>query len=317
MPKGEAVRLLDGGMGHELKLRRVHEGMDPSLETLAECFIPGALANRDRPEAVRQLHKDYIASGARAITTNNFILTPHSLSKVGFAAELSLLTQEAGKRAREAADASNVAVLVAGCIPPLWESYQTEGLGSQLEMEETYAQIVEALLPYVDVFLCETLASRAEAKAAIAAASSKGKPLWISWTLQDDSSGTLRNGESLKDAVEDVATTACVEALLLNCSSPEAITAGLSVLRGCAPESVLIGGYGNGFETTTSEWLAGGKNDVAAARTAEDFKGGIITEKAYAAHALQWVNLGANIVGGCCGVGPSHINAVADALAGR
>lgn len=85
--------VLDGGMGHELKSRGVHAGMDVSLEALAGCFLPGALACRDRPDAVRALHTEYVEAGARVLTTNNFVATPHYLAKTGRGGEMRELVQ--------------------------------------------------------------------------------------------------------------------------------------------------------------------------------------------------------------------------------
>jgi S-methylmethionine-dependent homocysteine/selenocysteine methylase len=41
---------------------------------------------------------------------------------------------------------------------------------------------------------------------------------------------------------------------------------------------------------------------------------GIITPQAYGAHARAWAGEGADIIGGCCGVGPQHMAAAAAAL---
>ena len=43
---------------------------------------------------------------------------------------------------------------------------------------------------------------------------------------------------------------------------------------------------------------------------AGDYQDGVITPKAYARFAAEWVTAGASIVGGCCGVGPEHICAL-------
>ena len=43
-----------------------------------------------------------------------------------------------------------------------------------------------------------------------------------------------------------------LEAVLVNCCSPQAVTAALPVLQGAAPPGVRIGGYANGFRLSTS-----------------------------------------------------------------
>mmetsp|Transcript_45196 Transcript_45196/g.113126 ORF Transcript_45196/g.113126 Transcript_45196/m.113126 type:complete len:328 (-) Transcript_45196:94-1077(-) len=305
--------VLDGGMGHELKSRGVHAGMDVSLEALAGCFLPGALACRDRPDAVRALHTEYVEAGARVLTTNNFVATPHYLAKTGRGGEMRELVQAAALRAREAAQASGESVLVAGCLPPLKESYQTQGLDSEADMQSQYAQIAAVLAPLVDILLCETLASRAEVRAAVSAACAHGKPVWVAMTLQDNTQALLRSGEPLVDALHDVVGVPGVEALLLNCCAPQAVTAGLAQLAGARPAGLKVGGYANGFQTTTSEWLSGASQPAFSALS-EDYVDGLITPAAYARHASEWVKNGAEILGGCCGIGPKHIRALSDAL---
>ena len=108
-----------------------------------------------------------------------------------------------------------------------------------------------------------------------------------------------------------------LQALLVNCCSPAAVAAALPVLRAAAPSTgVLVGGYANGFQTTTSEWLAGGTSSESIRSLPEEEydSEGLILPSAYAQHAQQWVARGAGIVGGCCGVSPRHIARIAQAL---
>ena len=86
-----------------------------------------------------------------------------------------------------------------------------------------------------------------------------------------------------------------------------------------------VGGYANGFQTTTSEWMAreaGGGEEAgrggARLTRPEDYDAeGYITPEAYLEHCKRWVGLGATVVGGCCGVRPTHVRALSEAFAGR
>jgi homocysteine S-methyltransferase len=202
-------------------------------------------------------------------------------------------------------------VLVAGSLPPLRESYRAAaGLADFELMQPQYNELAGALKPYCDLLLCETLASVAEGLAAATAASASGLPWWVSWTVEDrQDAPLLRSGEPLAAAVEAVAQLPGLAALLVNCSCPQAVGAALPVLAAAAPPGVLVGGYANGFKTTTSEWLAAGSSSrPPLALPEEEYDaGGIILPEAYARHAARWRQLGAGIVGGCCGVGPAHI----------
>ena len=92
-------------------------------------------------------------------------------------------------------------------------------------------------------------------------------------------------------------------ALLLNCSSPEAITQAMPVL---AKFGLPFGAYANGFVAAT---LLGAGGTVAHLEARQDLDP--------SSYALQWLDAGATIIGGCCEVGPAHIAELANALSKR
>jgi S-methylmethionine-dependent homocysteine/selenocysteine methylase len=166
-------------------------------------------------------------------------------------------------------------------------------------------------------------------------------PVWVAWTLADGVwPPRLRGGELLADAAVALAAAArrsepavAVTAQLVNCSDPGSTTAGVAVLRNALPPGVEVGAFANGFATTTSEWLSGGRGGGGGGGGGGEAQAppppstsssppppaaygsdGMITPSAYAALAKEWVAAGATIVGGCCGVGPAHMAAVADAV---
>ena len=85
--------------------------------------------------------------------------------------------------------------------------------------------------------------------------------------------------------------------IMLNCSSPEAITKAMSIMTEL---SIPFGALGNGF-TTISPLTPGSTVDKLSAR--KD-----LSPKVYAEFACQWVEAGATIIGGCCEIGPEHID---------
>ena len=96
-------------------------------------------------------------AGAEVITTNNFVITPHHLSKVHLGGWLSSLTRAAARNACVAAAAPAPAgrrVLVLGCLPPLGDCYKTPELPKEM-LRVVYEEIVDALEPFVDGFLAE------------------------------------------------------------------------------------------------------------------------------------------------------------------
>ncbi|CDX12728.1 Homocysteine S-methyltransferase [Mesorhizobium sp. ORS 3324] len=286
-----AVILTDGGMGQELVRRSKSE---PTPLWSARVLI-------DEPELVRDLHAEFIRAGARVITINTYSATPERLAREG-AEELFKPLQKRGiELARQARDDAGDAA-IAGCLSPLFGSYAP---ALTISFEETlgiYRRIVAEQAEGVDLFLCETMASAEEARAAVTAACESGKPVWVSWTLADHGMPRLRSGESIAAAAAALGDLP-VSARLLNCCRPEAIAAAL-------PELLALGGpvgaYANGF-TSVEALKHGGTVDVLHARHDLD-------PQAYADQAIAWVEAGAQIVGGCCEVGPAHIAALRDRL---
>ena len=313
-----SLLLLDGSMGHELKARG-----------LTDSFASAMLANRTHADLVTSVHAEYLAAGCDVLTTNSFTLTPSAMSAAGRAAELPELLRAACACASRAiaAGSGRRPARVAGCLPPLEHCYLPELVGDEAQMRGLYGELVREMAPRVDLFLAETLCSSVEARAALAAAAAAGKPCWLSLTLHDDFAGppTLRGGESLADALAALHGVAPPEALLVNCCAPTVVTSALSAMRP-PPGVARLGGYANGFQTTTSKWLfesgaaaqgcSGARHKFSACPTCADEYdvAGSITPDAYAAHAETWRERGASIVGGCCGVGPAHMRAVAERL---
>jgi homocysteine S-methyltransferase len=156
----------------------------------------------------------------------------------------------------------------------------------------------------VDLLLAETVSSVQEAEGLFAATAKSDLPVWIAFSVDDQDGTHLRSGEPLTDILPVIAKYA-PDAVLLNCSTPEAIDAGLPVL---AEAGMPFGAYANGFTKISDGFKADFPTvDALTARTD-------LTPDAYADHAMAWINQGATIVGGCCEVGPAHIKEIATRL---
>jgi len=307
------ILVLDGGIGHLLKSRGV-EKLCSGL-SYDELFAAGCLANEVCPDVVERAHVEFVNAGADVLTTNTFGCTQRSLEKVGRAGKAIELVAAGARIAQDVANSSTRFVRVAGCLPPLGESYKP-CLDFEL-LQAEYKEIAAALAPHVDIFLCETMSSIAEALAAATAVSlqSEGStPCWVSFTLQDNDKALLRGGETLNDAVKAMLEIPGIEAVLVNCCAPQAISAAIPIMKEClrgAGVGMRIGGYANGFLKTTSEWLgeggSGDRCDVLRPPREEYDSNGVILPEAYAKHVQEWVAMGCEIVGGCCGIGPRHI----------
>ena len=282
--------LLDGGMGRELRRRGV-----PILET-----IWSANALLVAPDVVREIHDDFIAAGADVITTNTYGVIRGDLATEGVEDRFAELNIAACKLAQEARAAAGRRVLVAGALPPLRGSYRPDLVGPFDEIEPLYREQAEVLMPHVDLLLCETMSSAAEALAAATAACATGRPVWVSWTLHEDRSGRLRSGETVAEAAKAIAHLP-VSGLLVNCCSPESVSAAMPALVGLGPG--LAGGYANTFRPVPEDWRLDGEKEGDGLLALRDDLG----PEGYARHAQAWLDAGARIIGGCCGTTPDHI----------
>ena len=246
----------------------------------------------DDPEAIKALYEEYIAVGSDLITTNTYSTIPSYLNKEKISAKMPELIDIAGKLAKEVAD-RHEHVRVAGSLPPLEESYRPDLVLTEREALPIYKSLIEGLLPYVDIFLCETISSVQETQNVLKALDLYNKeiPIWLSWTLKEDKKDLLRSGESIEEAFK-FAEKFNPEAYLFNCTDPNAISSGLEVLQQLTDKP--IGGYPNVFSVPDGWTL---DNDVVTLKND-------LTKKSFSSFCQTWKENGASIFGGCCGIGP-------------
>lgn len=283
------VILLDGGMGQEL-LRRW--GGEPTPLWSAEIML-------NEPELVCDLHLDYIHAGAQVLTLNTYSATPERLHRHNAMDQFSSIHQSAISAAQQAISVAEVeGVSIAACLPPLVASYRPDVSLPFEQSLETYRRLVELQAPAADLILCETMASVNDARAAATAGRESGKPVWLALTISDHHANQLRSGEPLQGALEQLAELD-VDAILLNCSHPEAISNAWQCMRHLTTQT---GAYGNAFVTVEPLQPGGTVKQLQARKD--------LDPAAYANFAMRWVEQGASIIGGCCEIGPEHIRAL-------
>ncbi len=296
------ITILDGGMGRELE-RRGAPFKQPQWS---------AVALAESPEIVKSVHKAFIDSGAHIITTNSYALVPFHLGEERFKTQSGALAERAGKLARLAVEESGADVRVAGSIPPLFGSYRPD-LFQPERVEEIAGLLIHSMAPYVDFWICETQSLIEESLRVKELLDSTGssKPVWVSFTLKDDimnKEPRLRSGESVAEAVRAMAAEN-VGAVLFNCCRPESIGAAVKVaadtLKKQEARQTEIGAYANAFPPQPKNAVANSSLNIIRAD---------LTADVYLDQAREWHKNGATILGGCCGIGPEHIAALAEAF---
>jgi len=274
-----------------------------------------ALALIEAPEYVTHVHQRYIDAGAEVITTNSYAVVPFHIGRERFAREGLALAALSGELARAAADEAPHCVRVAGSLPPVCGSYRPD-LFDAAAARPVLQKLVQALEPYVDLWLSETVSSLAEMALMREVLAGSKLPWWVSYTLNDrpahSPAARLRSGEAVAPAVTQ-AVRRGASAVLFNCCQPEvigeAVVAARRSLREITPqdagETVRVGAYANAFAP---------QSDTASANAELHDLRADLGPSEYLRWVKQWLAAGVNLVGGCCGVGPEHIALIRDAL---
>ncbi len=271
----------DGAFGTMLQAKGLPAGMMPELW------------NAENPDAVRAVHQAYLEAGSQIMTANTFGGNPYRLASAGLEGRLEELNRKAIEIAKEVA---GDAAWVAASIGPTGELMQPFGTLSPEDAELAYGRQVEVVAAAgADLILLETHHDLEEAACA-ARAALQHTELPVLATFAFNARGRTMMGLRPEDAARRMQELGVV-AVGANCGEgPQAVHAALEKMA----------------EATTLPLIAqanAGVPQVNAERTVW-----VVGADEMAAHVLDFVHLGARIVGGCCGTTPAHIAAIVHRL---
>ncbi len=282
------VLLLDGATGTELDRRGVDVGLP----------LWSARAMLDAPEVLEAVHRDYLESGAEAVTTNTFRTHRRSLAKEGYGDRAESLTRDAVAIAAAARDAINPEAMVLGSVAPLEDCYTPDLAPDPDVCRREHAELIEQLVEAgVDLVLVQTMSSAHESLAAAAAAEACAPGNWaISFCLAPGEPGVLMDGTPLTEVVPELGSPRFVG---INCIAATLMADQVRHLRSIVDDGTPVAACGNvGYPDDEVGWI-----------NTDAIEPGI-----YAAHVQDWIKAGAGIVGGCCGTTPATIRAIRDSL---
>ena len=289
----KTVTLLDGSVGQEL-VKQYGERPTPLWST--EIMLKD-------PNMVSDIHSAYFEAGATIATTNSYTILRDRLKHFALEHEVHNLWNSSVAAACKARDKFGSG-RIAGSIGPLRASYRPDICPPVEEASSIYKEKVESIAPMVDILLVETVCSLKQAEGVLAATDNSNKPVWISFSVDDNDGTKLRSGENLED-VKAVINNHFVEAVLINCSPPEVVGNALSIL---SKMGLAFGAYANGFSKISSDFLK--TRPTVDALTARKDLG----PEEYSNFVTNWIRNGASIVGGCCEIGPTHISKIAQII---
>ena len=292
------VLVLDGAMGSEL------ERLGAPMHYDIWC----AAALDSHPELVRQVHRNYIEAGADIITTNTYASARHAMERAGLGDKVHEWNSLAARLALEARDeyTGSRSVYVAGAV----SNFGNWGDPGADRLRQNYGELAGILADNgVDAILLEMLAANVdEALPGVEATADSGLPVWVALSSvvdressevmigieesQEHSENTMGFGR-LDDAVRKI-MAAGGTALLVMHSDLKATGPAVQVCKD--NYGGTLGAYPNAGYWQRPSWT------FVDQVSPDDF----------ADEAMTWVDMGAQIVGGCCGLGPDHISAVRD-----
>jgi 5-methyltetrahydrofolate--homocysteine methyltransferase len=255
------------------------------------------LLNRDEPDLVTDIHRQYYAAGADVVITNTFGGSPLKLAADGLEQQLADLNRKAVALTRRACPEGK---FVAGDIGPSGKMIQPLGEVAPEEMQENFFSQATVLIESgVDLIIIETMYSLEEALAAVQGVRQAGDILLLaSMTYSKTKNGFFTvMGENIPQCVSDLAE-AGADMMGANCTLNSTDTIDLTAeLRAVTGKPLLI--QPNAGKPVTS------KGVTYYEQTPAEFAGD--AQKIHAA--------GADMIGGCCGTTPEFIQAVKAGLA--
>jgi len=277
---GNSIIVFDGAMGTLLQARGLPPGASPELWGLAN------------PDAVRQVHEDYLRAGARVVTTNTFGGTRFKLPA---GTDIRALNAGLARVARQAAGDN---AFVAGSVGPTGHFVEPLGTLSMRELVAAFALQIEGLAEGgADLLIAETHFDLAEAKAMVLAARQvTDLPVAVLMTFEPGGSLTGTSPATFMDTMQNLG----VDLLGINCGL------GPDQMQDLARD--FLARIDTPFFIKPNAGLPRLENGVTV------FPMG---PEAFGEAMVPFLEMGAKCVSGCCGTTPEHIRALAGKAAGR
>ncbi len=313
----ERILVLDGAMGTMIQRHKLDEAGyrgERFADWPSDLRGNNDLLSLTQPGIIRGIHEQYLEAGADIIETNTFNGTQVSMSDYGMEALAAEINLAAAKLAREAADQYSTPDkprFVAGVLGPtsrtlsLSPDVNDPGFRN-VEFDDLVTQYAESTRALIaggsDIILIETIFDTLNAKAAIFAVKQVFEedqtelPIMISGTITDASGRTL-SGQTT-EAFYNSLRHANPISIGLNCAL------GPDMLRQYVEEISRVAGFCVNVHPNAGLPNEFGEYDLGPQEMAVQIG--------------EWADSGfLNIVGGCCGTTPPHIEAIAAAVAGK
>lgn len=291
------VVILDGPTGTELQRRGAP--MDPG----AWCG-PATLAN-DR--MLVDIHRDYIAAGSEIVTANTFASSRLMLAAADMADQADEIVARAVAAAREARDQTNPNVVVAGSLShmmpraagkPMPEAREIPG---EAEVEDALNLLARQLKDGgCELIILEMMYRPRHIPLALAAARATGLPVWYGASTRRGPDGAVLSFDNVADTplerVAKMIPAECIDVAGIMHSGAETVAESLAILRAHFAGPLMAYPDSGYFEMPDWRFVD------------------TITPERFATFVAAWLDAGAQLIGGCCGLNVEHIEAAVRVL---
>lgn len=276
--------VLDGGMGTMLQ----SAGMSPE-ETTTEFGLA-------HPEILTQIHKKYIEAGADIVYASTFGTNRFKKKEIGECTlqEAVQIQVKAAVKAKEIMAAQGREVAVAIDLGPLGELLEPMGTLSFEDAYDAFREVIQAGCDLADLIVIETMTDLYEVKAAVLAAKETcDLPVIVTMTFEEN--GRTFTGVSLEAMVLTLEGLG-VDAMGINCSlGPVEIFPMAEKLRSLTDLPLVIKPNAGLPDPAT------GAYDITCDQFVEKME--------------DFLELGIELIGGCCGTTPEYIEGLAEIAA--
>ena len=288
--------VLDGGLSNVL------EGMGCSLEHP----LWTALLIETNPELIIKAHLAYLEAGATCITSSGYQASIEGYMQLGQtkknAEQFILKSLDLALKARQLyaeKESNKPAVNVAASMGP-YGAFLADGSeytgnyhASVEQLSQFHKSRIDLLEPSAaDFFAFETIPSLQELGVISSLLEGSSKPSWVSFSCKNEL--CLNDGHKISEAASLLADHPTVFAIGVNCTAPKFISDIIGTLKEYAPNKRIIvyPNSGEVYHAKTKSWFGASDPEV------------------FEKMALEWNEKGADIIGGCCRIGPEHISRI-------
>lgn len=304
LTKGPTV-LMDGAMNTELS----RMGLQFNTEEWLQVNCTG-------PQIIAEIHGNYARAGAEVHIANSFATARHVLADFGLEAEFESLNRAAIEVCREAIDtAADREQWVAGSISTYAPGHDRTRLPNAAVLERNAADQAETLAKAgADLIVLEMVFTVEQAVAMLRGAMCAGLPVSVGFVCDVAVDGRAVLGNSrVAPTDEHILSVADAISTIFEICPPAKdtiVTAMHSELADTGPALAAIASVWDGAKAVypnTGQYKQPGGWDFDACCSPDVFR----------LACDDWLATGVDMIGGCCGVGPAHIQALCQKMGAR